>query len=477
MKSLFAKILLSLVISVLIALALVMLMTRVNLHRGMIEYVQQQEATQLAVLVPELAELYQERGGWDFLRGSQRTWNRLLRVMRDADQEQNQRPPPHERVKPGFQRDPMRPPRHLRARLFLLDANQQWVAGAPYKGTETAPKEAIEIDGQPVGWLGFIPQREVLPPEARLFLAGQARALQITLVMVLAVAFILGFFLARHFSRPLRQLAETVDTLSDGDFDARAKVTSRDEIGRLGEGVNLLAESLASNRSMRQRWMADIAHELRTPVSVLKGEIEAIQDGLRPADTKTLASLAEEAEHLSSLVNDLQTLALSDAGALDFRMEPLDLSELVRQQLAAFEDRLNERGIEVTGTIPDNVPINGDAQRLRQLLQNLFENSCRYITIDGTLDLSIETDDRQVSVCLDDSGPGLAPEQMTHLFDRFYRADTSRSRAHGGSGLGLSICRNIVEAHQGSIYAEASPLGGLRIRMELPSANTPVGRS
>jgi two-component system sensor histidine kinase BaeS len=364
----------------------------------------------------------------------------------------------------------MGPPGHLWGRLFLLDEQGQPVAGAWAPEDEAVLKQAITLDGQTVGWVGFVPLRAELPPEARLFVRGQARALLLSLVIALTVALGLGYMLARHFSRPLRQLAETVDTLSGGNYDARAGVTSRDEIGRLAGGVNRLAESLASSRSARQRWMADIAHELRTPVSVLKGEIEAVQDGLRPADQKTLASLGEEADHLSRLVNDLQTLALADAGALDFQMAPVNLGELIAQQLEAFEGRLNQRGIAVSAELPQGLQVNGDAQRLRQLMQNLLENSVRYVAAGGRLNLHLERSSGGLAFYLDDSGPGLAPQHRQHLFDRFYRADLSRSRANGGSGLGLAICRNIVEAHRGRIHAEASPLGGLRIRMELPAA-------
>ena len=247
MKSLFAKIMLSLVVSVLIALALVMLMTRVNLNRGMIQYIERQEATQLAVLLPELAELYEERGSWDFLRGSTRPWNRLLRIMRAPGGAQNGPPPPLNQGRPDHQRQQHRAAGHLRGRLFLLDTDQNWVAGAPYRGSASALMERIEVDGKPVGYLGFVPLREMLPPEARLFLHGQARALLISLVIALLVAFGLGFLLARHFSRPLRLLAETVDTLSDGNYEVRATITTKDEIGRLGGGVNKLAQSLASN--------------------------------------------------------------------------------------------------------------------------------------------------------------------------------------------------------------------------------------
>jgi len=469
MKSLFAKILLSLVVTVLIALALVLLMTRVNMTRGMLKYIEQQEAAQLAVLVPELAALYQENDNWAFLQGSPRRWNRLLRFSLTGGEQERADPPPRERERPDDHRPPMRPPGHLRSRLFLLDAKQEWVAGAPLQENGIVTREPITVEGRVVGWAGFTPLPAGLPQEARLFVRGQARALLLSLVVALAVALGLGYLLARHFSRPLRQLTVTVDTLIGGNYDVRATVTSKDEIGRLGAGVNQLAESLDSNRSMRRRWMADIAHELRTPVSVLKGEIEAIQDGLRPADENTLASLGEEADHLSRLVNDLQTLALSDAGALDFRMERVDLTELVRQQLHGFDSRLQAREIHVSCDLPNGLLVNGDAQRLRQLMQNLLENSSRYVSSGGALELKATVSDRQLTLCLDDSGPGLTAEQMSHLFDRFYRADASRTRAHGGSGLGLSICRNIVEAHQGNIHAEVSPLGGLRIRLTMPA--------
>ena len=491
--SLFSKILLSLVVTVFIALALVMLMTRVNMNRGMIEYVEQQEAAQLIILAPELAELYIENGDWDFLHSSPRRWNHLLRIMRPIEQDgPGSRPPiggrppganrsanerhierssrpPNERHPERSNRSRQRPPGNLRGRLFLLDADRNWVAGASYDENQAPQLEAIDVQGAPVGWLGFTPLRNMLPPEARLFVAGQSRALLVSLFAGLIIALILGLMLARHISRPLRELAQTVDTLSSGNYEVRATVARKDEVGRLGKGVNRLAESLAENRSIRRRWMADIAHELRTPVAVLKGEIEALQDGLRPADESTLASLGEEAEQLSRLIDDLQTLALSDAGALEVQMETLDFSGLVRQQLRTFSSRLADQNIRVSEKLPETAMIHGDAQRLRQLLHNLLENSCRYVDEHGSLELTIVPGEETMTLLLDDSGPGLTDDQRSSLFERFYRADASRSRANGGSGLGLSICRNIARAHHGKIRALNSPLGGLRIELVLPS--------
>ncbi len=350
----------------------------------------------------------------------------------------------------------------------MLNANKERVAGAVISGDEAPPMEAIDIDGSRVGWLGLIPVRATLPPEAQRFLHRQARTLMASLLIALSLAAGLGFLLARHLSRPVRQLASAVAALSQGDYGARAQIETRDEIGTLGRNVNQLAEILEKNRSARRRWMADIAHELRTPVAVLKGEIEALEDGVRQLDEKTRTSLRDEVDQLARLINDLQTLALSDAGALDFRRERVNLSELMIHTASTFESRLMARNIVLELNVPGDLWLDGDPQRLRQLLQNLLENSCRYVESDGRVEITLMQQRGKTELTLDDSGPGLQPDQMSRLFERFYRAEESRSRLGGGSGLGLSICRNIVEAHQGSIQAQASSLGGLCIRVVLP---------
>jgi two-component system sensor histidine kinase BaeS len=472
MKSLLSKILISLLVSVVIALAVVMGMTRINLQSGLIDYIERQEASQLEILVPELTELYQQKGSWDFLRGFPWRWKRLIRITRQGDStgRAEEELPGAERLAtpPGKHRPPARDHRQLRSRLFLLDENKVRVAGAVIMTDEPLPMEAIEVDGALVGWLGFIPVRAALPPEAKRFLHGQARTLMVSLVIALLLAAALGFLLARHLSRPVQQLASAVGALRRGDYSVRAPISTGDEIGALGRDVNQLAETLEKNQTARRRWMADIAHELRTPVAILMGEIEALQDGVRQTDKKSADSLHEEAEQLSRLIDDLQTLALSDAGALDFRLEPVRLSELVKQTGESFRDRLQARGIELDLRIQNDLSIDGDHQRLRQLLQNLLENSCRYVDPKGQVILSLAGAGGKTELSLDDSGPGLEPDQLSRLFERFYRVEGSRSRAGGGSGLGLSICRNIVEAHQGSISAQSSNLGGLRIQVTLP---------
>jgi two-component system sensor histidine kinase BaeS len=356
----------------------------------------------------------------------------------------------------------------LRERLFLLAQDHSRIAGAKTNVLEGISLEAIEFDGQAVGWIGFSPMGTVLPPDAEHFLDRQIRITVVSLALALVVAAALAFLLARNVSRPVRKLGETVRNLSRGEYQARASVETRDEIGGLAEHVNQLAGTLEKNRTARQRWMADIAHELRTPVTILKGEIEALADDVRQADERMLVSLRDEADQLSTLIDDLQTLALSDAGALNIKKASVDFSYLVCQCVDSFRDRLAARQITIDLQVAEEVILSADQPRLRQLLHNLLENSSRYVNEAGQVRVSLTQNQAGAVLVLEDSGPGLENEQVERLFERFFRVESSRSRSSGGTGLGLSICKNIVEAHGGSIQAAHSVMGGLKIRIILP---------
>jgi two-component system sensor histidine kinase BaeS len=357
----------------------------------------------------------------------------------------------------------------FRDRLFLLDQDKSWIAGARAGNLREDALQPIEVDGQAVGWLGFAPPGRALTPQAERFLEGQFRIMALSFGVALLGALALSFYLARKVSEPVSRLGETVRNLSRGHFESRVEVNSGDEIGALAGHVNRLAETLEKNRTARQRWMADIAHELRTPLAVLKGEVEALADGVRTADERTFGSLHEEVDQLSNLVDDLQTLAQSDAGALNLEKNTVDLSELVTQCLEPWRGRLATRGIRVDLDAGASLSVMADSRRLRQLMSNLLENSYRYVEENGAVRLRIHAARDRVILELDDSGPGLEPAQLQQLFERFYRADSSRSRSGGGSGLGLSICKNIVEAHGGDIRAGTSQMGGLSIRVALPA--------
>lgn len=481
MKTLFSRILVAQVVAVVLALIVVTVITRASMNRGFKAFLVKQETAVLQTLAPALSDLYEVRGSWGFLRDNPNAWQRIWRLShaspggpegpgRRRERLDREAAPQNQPIDPRFLRWMMAPERgSLRDRLFLLNDHHERVAGAENWTQEGVVLEAIERDGEVVGWIGFAPMGKLLPPDAERFLDGQVRITVIALLIALVVAAALAWILARNVSRPVRKLADTVSDLSRGEYRTRVPISSPDEIGDLAGHVNQLAETLEMNRSARQRWMADIAHELRTPVAILKGEIEALVDGVRVADADTSASLREEIEQLSALIDDLQTLALSDAGALNIHKKPLDLSVLAAQCAESFQDRLADRGIDLDLQVPGEVMVTADHQRLRQLLHNLLENSCRYVSRGGQVMISLIQAQDRVELILEDSGPGLTMEQIARIFERFYRAEVSRSRAGGGSGLGLSICKNIVEAHGGTILAEHSDMGGLKLRVSLPS--------
>ena len=514
LNSLLGKILLALLTSTALALLLVSVIQRSSFKHGFQEFLQRQEEAQVSHLLPELQQWYEQEGSWESLRGNNRQWLRLLARARP----EGIRPPQDERqeVHPGPGDEPVarrererntrsqanesppgparraqhgnhKPPddwRRLWRRMYLLDESLQRIAGAPFEAmgaghtgttqsggdeTEAGTLQAVEVGGVTVGWVGFVPAREPVSPEAHRLLSFQRNTLLASAGLALLAATLLGFLLARHLSRPVVALRDSVHSLTAGDFSVRTRPAGQDEIATLARHINRLGETLQANESARRRWTADMAHELRTPIAILQAEIEAARDGIRADWNETLASLHEEVVHLSLLVDDLQALALADAGALNLQLAETDLVALLQQTLEAHQERLRQAGLRVEVDAPTHLTIQADAQRMRQLLLNLLENSCRYTDAGGKVRITLRAKAGGVELCVEDTAPGLGPEQTEKLFERFYRAESSRGRAGGGSGLGLAICREIVLAHGGTIRAEASGLGGLAIVAWLPA--------
>lgn len=405
-----------------------------------------------------LLAAYERYGTWEFLRRDPNPW---FNALRDAGI-----------VPPG----PFPPPGGptpdvivVSVPLTLLDARRRFVIGAPQIGPNT-PVRPIIANGHIVGWLAGPPRvasggiqviRESHPLPMRWIMGTGA-------VLVAALAAIL---LTRWLLRPVRHIAVATHRLAAGDYATRLKVPAQDEIGRLADDFNRLALVLEKTEQMRRAFMADMSHELRTPIAVLRGELEAIEDGVRELTVESVRSLQSEVKTIGKLVNDLYQLSLADVGALTYRMTAVDIAELLRVRLRGFGERLAERRIVLESDIPDHeIIVNGDETRLQQLFGNLMENSVRYTTAGGLTQVSCHYEARYTIIDLHDSKPGVAHELLPHLFERFYRVDASRNRETGGAGLGLAICKSIVEAHGGTIGAQQSPLGGLWIRVTLPIA-------
>ena len=276
--------------------------------------------------------------------------------------------------------------------------------------------------------------------------------------------------MVRHFLNPLKNLNLAAKALSNGNFDYQIKVRGKDELAELSLAFNLLTKTLKSQKLSREQWLADISHELRTPIAVLLSEIEAIEDGIRQPEPRYIRSLHEQVITLTRLVDDLYALSMSDSGVLVDTSQTVDLTNILNNISNQNEVRLADKNISINRLYNRNqaVLMLGDAKSLAQLVSNIIENSYRYTDAGGEIQLALSKQEHAIVLTIDDSAPGVPDNALPKLFERLYRVDKSRSRAHGGSGLGLSICQNIVQMHGGQIQAQHSPLGGLQIAISLP---------
>lgn len=462
---------------------------RISFEWGFDSYVQEREARRAEALVDVLGDLYRESGSWDALGRQPRRWQQLLRVMPFPDRERDGAPDvgdvtgPHAHPgrPPGPDADhdpaavppppfPGAPPPPMPQPYFLTDMQGVVVAGRAGPGpARTQRRYAVAVDGVQVGWLVAIPLQ---PPPSDLdarFQSQQMKATWLIGALSVLLAALVSSLLARGLVAPLQRLGQAVRRLADGDHAARVAVASRDELGRLARDVNHLALTLEKNEHLRRDMMADVSHELRTPLAVLRGELEALQDGVRSLTPASLASLQAEVATLSKLIDDLYELSLADVGALRYRMEATDVAGLLRVACGAYRERMAAQGLTLTCDAPDGLPpLRADAQRLTQLLHNLLENALRYTDAGGQVHAAARMQDDVLELLVEDSAPGVPDALLPRLFDRLFRVEASRNRASGGAGLGLAIVARIAQAHGGSAQAQASPLGGVRIVIRLP---------
>lgn len=360
----------------------------------------------------------------------------------------------------------------LPQRITLLDAAGRYLAGRRPDAIPLA-RRPLEVDGRTVGYLGVARSHRPSDALALAFL-DQLRA-SLWWIVVFAVAFsaLAASLLARHFRQPIRALAGGAGMLAEGRFEVRLPASRSDELGELARHFNTLAQRLGSAENARRQWVADTSHELRTPLAVLRAQLEAIQDGVRSAGPDTVDAMLRQVLALNKLIDELYALARADVGALEVKPERLDLWQLARDQARAFEARLQAAGLALDicpAPAAAPAPVLADPDRMRQVLDNLFENSLRYTAAGGRVALSGAVRDGQLQLQLDDSAPGVPGEALAQLGQRFYRVDASRSRAHGGAGLGLALCRRLLDAQGAALDFAHSPLGGLRATITIPLA-------
>jgi signal transduction histidine kinase len=304
-------------------------------------------------------------------------------------------------------------------------------------------------------------------PDEADFLASAMRSALLGGGIAIGMALVLSFLLIMQILSPLRVLSRATDRIAQGDLPDQIRLKSRDELGQLGLSFDHMVDSLRRSETLRRTMTADIAHELRTPVTIIQGTLEAILDGIYDPSNETIAPIYEETLHLGSLIDDLRDLALAEAGELRLAKEWTDIVDLVRQVTEAAGASVEQAPsvhVESAGEIPE---VSLDRKRFRQVLANLLSNALIYTPANGEIRVDLRRVEDSVELSVSDTGPGISNEDLPHLFERFYRGDPARGRT-GGSGLGLAIVRQWVEAHGGAIRAENRPEGGARFVLQIP---------
>lgn len=509
--------------ALMVALLLIFVgLSRFGLQRGLADFVAEVELSRMDWLARRLEQLYARQGNWDFLKTNPDAWHAAqMQGERGAPDStptgpspRGPRPPlggphgagpgPHpgsgpagggppgqpqldllpERYAPPPPPDVPGDPRAradmVYARLALLDATaQQQLAGQAADLAKVA-KMPLQHAGRTVGWLAIAPLKGTQSAADQAFLAQQSRFVVWTGLAGLALALVISWWLTRRWLAPVRQLVQGAQAVAAGQLGTQVPVRGRDELAVLTQTFNDMAQRLAHTETSRQHWLADVAHELRTPLAAMRAEIEALQDGVRSFDAHTARRLHRQVMRLGQLVDDLCLSMDEGGGAHALVFQPAHPVELLLEAAALMRERFAAARIEVDTTALQPLagaaspPCEADAARLHQVFVNLLENTLRYTNAGGRLLLAARVeagpDAPWLRLMFDDTAPAPAPQDLPHLFERFYRAEASRSRAHGGSGLGLSICKALVEAHGGRIVAEASPLYGLRVIITLPLA-------
>ena len=508
--------------SVVLCMYLVMLW---SFDRGFLDYVNKQDQHKYQAFSEALAQQYKEDEGWQRIMNSGRLWESLLNEHFDfpshfspLGERDGFRPPgleerPPRRFKDGNGRrgddfrergnHPLKGPQRGGDREFgpgersgnrkfkahkrgnwpppmniedfglplLLDADKSPLHGR-VKDISDVSFYPILVDSDVVGYVGQLKRKQLSDKLDLLFVQQQSQAFMVVAVIMVIICILAAIPVAAHFVKPIKRLSVGTERLISGRYQTKIDVTSKDELGQLSENFNSLANTLKENEQARRRWIADISHELRTPLAILKGEIEAIQDGIRASGPEAMDSLHSEVEHLNHLINDLYELSMSDIGALNYQKTNLNPLNVLAATVDSFRGDFDSSGINLqfqcANGLQNNCVLLADGARLKQLFSNLLKNTLRYTNSPGQLIIEASANTKELILTFKDSAPGVNEQELGRLFERLYRVEASRNRATGGAGLGLSICQNIVAAHDGHISAKSCELGGIWITVALP---------
>jgi two-component system sensor histidine kinase BaeS len=354
----------------------------------------------------------------------------------------------------------------------VIISNERYKVGERVPESDLALGIPIKEDGKIIGiLLSMRVPFEEQPPEVE-FIKSTNRTLLYGAVMAAIIALLLGVFLSRTLTRPIRELTRATHAISEGNLAQEVPVRTNDELGELAQAFNKMSSELSRSVHTRRQMTADIAHELRTPLSLILGHAEAVHDGVLPPTRENFEIIREEAARLEHLVDDLRTLSLADAGELTINPQTIEPQRLLQEVAAIYQYQTQRKNIVLELDIASPLSnIEVDPGRITQVLTNILDNATRHTPEGGRITLSAKQAGESVELAVQDSGPGVPAEAVERIFERFYRTDASRQRdddVSGGSGLGLAIARSIVQAHNGQLSAESEAGKGLRIIIRLP---------
>ncbi|MCE1254902.1 MAG: ATP-binding protein [Anaerolineae bacterium] len=465
--SLIWKLTLSFMLVALTSAALVAIFIRFTTSDRLFGLIIEQQRSELQTT---LTEYYSEHGSWqDVEQNWQKIWIDSLR-----------QPTPNPET--PDQQDPRKDPSRDRRRIFgLADADGVVLISLEpffHKG-ETLSQEtlnkgiSITLNDQKIGTILTAPLEPRLTPEEDMFLQRTNQALLLAAIAAIVTALIIGILLARTLVTPLRSLTAAVQKMTSGELGQKVNVDSNDEIGILSQKFNQMSEEVARVNRQRRQMTADIAHDLRTPLTVIAGYIESMQDGVLQPTQERLALIYNEIERLQDLVSDLRTLSLADTGEISLHPQLFSPRYLLERALAPYQHRAEQQKVSLRLDIKEPVnAIKVDESRMMQIFSNLLSNALRYTSEDGEILLSAEQKGQVVEIAVKDTGEGILEENLPHIFERFYRADPSRYTETGETtGLGLAIVKALVEVQGGNIRAESTIGQGTAIYIQFKASD------
>jgi len=462
-KSLYWKLTLAFMLVAFTTAALVALFIRLTSADRLLQLIMDQQRSSLE---QALSVYYASNGSWD---GVDKSWQQIQIRSNPTPVGPSSDRPPLDNTTPG---------EHGRGNLLGLADEQGTVIVAidpSYPSGSTLPPEVLKagilvmVGGKQVGTILMARQATGFNPQETLFLQRTNQALLFAILGALVVALVMGILLARTLTGPLQALTQAAQSITRGQLEQQVKVRSNDEIGQLASAFNRMSQEVARVNQLRRQMTADIAHDLRTPLTVISGYIESMRDGVFKPTPQRLSLIYSEIERLQNLVGDLRMLSLADAGELSLNPQRIPPKTLLDRAANLFQHKAEQQNVVIYVNASDDLPeIMVDEARMMQVMGNLISNALRYTPSEGEVTLSAEFSGSMVEISIHDTGVGIVAEELPNIFDRFHRTDSSRHSESGESGLGLAIVKALVELHGGSTSAESTPGKGTAIHLLFP---------